>query len=59
MIKRTKTQEQHTDIMFSPDITDIHFSVDQKETPLGHILQMSDQNPLLSVMTISYWGETE
>lgn len=54
MIKRTKTQEQHTDIMFSPAITDIHFSVDQKETPRGHILQMGDQNPLLSVMMVSY-----
>lgn len=53
MIKRKKTQQQHTDIMFAPDITDIPFSVGQKETPFGNIFQMGNQNPLLSVMLVS------
>ena len=51
---RKKTQPQHTDIMFSPDTTDIPFLVDQKETPFGHIFQIGYQNPLLSVMMVSY-----
>lgn len=48
-------------VIFSQDITDIPFHVDQKDTPVGNIFWSSDRNSFLSVMMVSYrrekWGE--
>lgn len=45
--------------MFSQDITDIFFYTGPKDTPIGNIFQLGNQNSLLLIMALSYRREIE